>query len=689
MKRFLTLLFLLALLSTKIYSVQIQDPVKWTFSLKKDGNNYVELIYSARIQDKWHLYSPFIPPDGPIPTSFNYNLSKGFMLSGKLSELSKAEEKFDANFGIKLRMFSHIAVFRQKVKLLSDTIKNIAGYVEFMSCDDKSCMAPRQVSFQFEVAHLFEKASDNASQAQIAVPSTLTRKSTTPNLTKPSVKVSKTVVNRSLTSTSVPVDRSVDTLWSTLLLAFFSGLLGVFTPCVFPMIPMTVTFFMRGKEKKGSSFLNASVFGLSIIFIYTLIGVIVALFNVGSSFANTLSTHWIPNLLFFLLFVVFSASFLGMFELVLPGKWANKTDNMVDKGGVLSSFFMALTLVIVSFSCTGPLVGAVLVEAARGGVALKPVLGMFTFGFAFALPFTLFATFPSMLKSLPKSGGWLNVIKVVLGFILLAFSFKYLSIIDQTHHLGLLSRSVFLSIWIVIACLTGFYLLGKLKFSHDTVVENVSVPRLFMAIVFFTFALYLIPGLFGAPLYSVSSLIPPQEKDDFSFTSNAKETVTSTLCNVPKYSDILSLPYGLQGYFDYKEGMACARKQNKPVFLDFKGHACSNCKLMESKVWSHPEILKRLDKNFIIVALYVDDRTVLPKGEWTVSPLDGSVNKTLGQVNADFQASKYGINTQPYYLIVDTTGKILSGPVSLETEVSKFAKFLDEGAANFSISTVH
>jgi thiol:disulfide interchange protein DsbD len=381
-----------------------------------------------------------------------------------------------------------------------------------------------------------------------------------------------------------------------------------------------------------------------------------------------------------------------MFELVLPSKWVNTSDKQVDKGGYLGAFFMALTLVLVSFSCTGPIIGALLVEAA-GGLAMKPILGMFGFSLAFALPFTLFAIFPSWLKSLPKSGGWLNSIKVVLGFIVLAFGMKFLSTIDQTYHLGLMSREVYLAIWMVIFTMLGLYFLGKLKLAHDSDIPHVTVPRLVLAMASFTFVLYMLPGIFGANLSSISALIPPKSSQQFDLARFAGPGGTPViapgyggedkLCGTPSYADFLHLPYGLKGYFDYEEGMACARQKNMPVLLDFKGHACSNCKEMEGKVWSDPEVLQRLQNDYIIIALYTDDRTKLPESEWITSSFDGKVKKTLGKKNLDLQISHYQTNTQPFYVLIDTAGKPLAEPRGHNLDVQAFREWLDLGLGNF------
>jgi thiol:disulfide interchange protein DsbD len=379
-----------------------------------------------------------------------------------------------------------------------------------------------------------------------------------------------------------------------------------------------------------------------------------------------------------------------MFELVLPNKWVNSSDRQADKGGYIGAFFMAFTLVLVSFSCTGPIVGALLVEAA-GGLALRPILGMFGFSLAFALPFTLLAIFPTWLNKLPKSGGWLNSVKVVLGFIVLAFAFKFLSTIDQTYHLGILPREIYLSIWIVIFVMLGFYLLGKLKFAHDSDLPHISVPRLFLAIAAFAFSVYLVPGLFGAPLQGLSSLIPPVSDNTFIVNRtgeksgderNLNEYASNALCGTAKYSDFLDLPYGLQGYYDYEEGMACAKEKNKPVFLDFKGHSCSSCKAMEAKVWSDPQVLKRLREDFIIIALYVDDKTRLPESEWS-SVSSKTLTKTLGKKNLEFQISRFNTNTIPYYVIVDHEGNPLTRPMGFDPDIRKFVDFLDSGLREF------
>lgn len=639
---------------------QVFDPVSWSYHVESLGNDEYELVFEAKIDETWHLYSQEIDEGGPIPTSFNFEESDKFEVIGKVIELTEGEVVHDISFDMDLKLFSDKALFKQKIKVLTKEEFDIKGYVEFMSCDDERCLPPKEVDFSFSITD--EKGTKNATDSKTE--------------------------NTSQKDTQKNKKNSGSSMLGFFLLALLSGFAGILTPCVFPMIPMTVAFFSQGSEDRGKSILKAFIFGFSIILIYTSIGIIVSLTSAGADFANNLSTHWIPNLIFFVLFMVFAASFLGLFELVLPSSLVNKADKQADKGGYVAAFFMGLTTVLVSFSCTGPIVGALLVEAASGEV-IKPTIGMFGFGLAFALPFTLFAIFPSWMNKLPKSGGWLNAVKVVLGFIVLAFGMKFLLTIDLSYHIGIFTRDVYLAIWIVIFTLMGFYLLGKIKFSHDSDLPYVSFSRLILVIVVFTFVVYLIPGLFGAPLKAISGLIPPMEKQSFnmvqqsSFSSNMIITESadnkSELCSDPKYADFLHLPHGLQGYFDYEQGMECAKKLNKPVFLDFKGHACSNCKEMEAKVWSDPQVLDRLRDDFVIIGLYVDDRTKLPENEWVTSKVDGKIKKTIGKVNADLQVELFQMNSQPYYAIVDQDGNSLVKPMGHNLDINTFIEFLDAG----------
>jgi len=687
---FLFIFFLLVL--SQGIKAQVLDPIDWTFEYKKVTSKEIDLFFRATIEDKWHLYGQDIADGGPIPTSFTLTPSEHYRLSGKTIEISMPEVKHDPSFGMELKMFSKEALFKQRIVLLTGQDFVLKGSIEYMSCDDSRCLPPvdEEFTFDLKVAAAGSQIKPGESPLKIAE-----------QRLEAGISQSE---NESITPTSregdpntpregdpnTPQEGEKRSLWLFLLISFVAGLAALLTPCVFPMIPMTVTFFMREGRKRIKAIMIGLVFGLSIILIYTSIGFIVSLTSAGADIANVVSTHWIPNLIFFILFIIFAASFLGMFEIVLPGKWANTSDRQADKGGFIGAFFMAFTLVLVSFSCTGPIVGALLVESA-GGLALKPIIGMFGFSLAFALPFTLLSIFPSWLSNLPKSGSWLNSIKVVLGFIVLAFSFKFLSQIDQSYHLGLLSRELYLAIWIVIFTMLGFYLLGKLKFANDSDVSHISVPRLLLSMTAFTFVVNLIPGLFGAPLKGLSSLLPPVTESQFMMQSgntgsDSREPdniLSSGNCGPAKYSDFLHLPYNLQGYFDYEEGMACARQLNKPVLLDFKGHSCSTCKVMEAKVWSDPKVLKLMKQDFVIIALYVDDKTKLSENEWLTSDSDKTMKKTIGKKNLDFQITKFNTNTLPYYVIVDHNSNPMVKAMGFDPDPGKFIDFLDEGKRNF------
>lgn len=674
-------ILILSLILTSFANSQVLDPVDWELSYETVGDNELDLVFTATIDPGWHLYGLKIPDGGPIATTFTFTEDDGYERSGEVIEASEAEVKYDPSFDMNLTMFSLEAVFKQRIRVLAgETTAVVAGSVEYMCCDDERCLPPTDEEFEIRL-DAATPGTEDAGQGSRAGEA---------GVQKAGIPLDSTFD----TDTSIPEDTGASgrSLWVFFFISFLAGLAGILTPCVFPMIPMTVSFFMQGSENRGKAILKGLIFGISIIAIYTAIGVIVSLSSAGSGFTNVLSTHWIPNLVFFLLFMVFAASFLGMFELVMPSSWVNRSDRQVDKGGYLGSFFMALTLVLVSFSCTGPIVGALLVEAA-GGLAIKPILGMFGFSLAFALPFTFFAIFPAWLKGLPKSGGWLNSVKVVLGFIVLAFGMKFFSTIDQTYHLNLLSRDVYLAIWIVIFTLLGFYLLGKLRLAHDSDLPHIKVPRLILSIASFAFVVYMIPGLWGADLSGIAALIPPKSAQQFDITGPAGQRTAGNvdfagnrdeICGIPKYSDILHLPHGLQGYFDFEEGMACALEQNKPVLLDFKGHACSNCKEMESKVWSDPEVLRRMQEDYIIIALYTDDKTKLPETEWITSSFDGKVKKTMGKKNLDHQVTRFNTNTQPYYVLTDPTGRLLAPPRGHDLDINAFKQWLDSGLENFT-----
>lgn len=665
MKKTLFTIILLSVL-TLLSQAQIVNPVRWTFEQKKISDTEYELIFNATIEKGWHLYSEKLPEGGPISTTIHFDSLQGAEFVENFHSIGDPIKVFDKTFNMDLEYFSNNATFIQKIKLTSTDPVTVEGNVEYMSCNDETCTPPTEADFSFSF-----------------------------NETKNTETVNEggtIVINDNLKGDA---NRS---LFIFFLFSFLAGLAAILTPCVFPMIPMTVSFFMHSSESKARARLNAILYGISIIVIYTVIGTLVAVIF-GPNAANWLSTHWIPNTIFFVIFVIFAFSFFGMFEIVLPSWLVNKADKGADKGGLMGSFFMALTLVLVSFSCTGPIVGAILVQSA-GGAVLKPIIGMFGFALAFALPFTLFALFPQWLSNLPKSGGWLNSVKVVLGFVELALGLKFLSIADQTYHWGILDREVYIAIWIVIFALMGLYLLGKIKFAHDSDVKHVSVPRLMMSILVFSFVVYLIPGMFGAPLKAISGYLPPMSTHDFDLHKIIREEVKLVTqdqgnfsifeeekiegCVEPKFADLLHLPHGLEGYFDYEQGLACARAQNKPLFIDFTGHGCVNCREMEANVWSDARVLERLKNDFVIVALYVDDKTKLPESEWVTSSYDGKVKKTIGKKYADFQIARYGVNAQPYYVLLDNEEQMLVQPKARDLNPDHFIEFLDNALAEFA-----
>ncbi|MFV0554180.1 MAG: protein-disulfide reductase DsbD family protein [Mangrovibacterium sp.] len=698
---------LFALLVAQLCSfAQIMEPVKWSFNTTEKGDEVV-LNFKATIDGHWHLYDQNLPEGGPVSTEFIYENEAGFEKVGDITTSVKPIELFDKTFDMKLRYFEKEVTFSQRIKVKDANLKSIEGYVTFMACDDENCIPPADVDFNFKVSAP-KKAAAVATKAEAPKKEAPKAEAKTTSAPAPKAEPVKeepapVVAEEVVAETPAPAapqaapvataeqpEEGHSSLWFFFFISFLAGLAAILTPCVFPMIPMTVSFFMHSGKSKAESRLHAIFYGISIVAIYTIIGTIVAIVF-GPDIANWLSTHWIPNLIFFIVFMLFAFSFFGMFEITLPSSLANKSDKGVDKGGYAGAFFMALTLVLVSFSCTGPIVGAILVESA-GGEIIKPIIGMLGFSLAFALPFTLFAFFPAWLSNLPKSGGWLNSVKVVLGFIELALGLKFLSIADQTYHWGILDREVYIALWIVIFTLLGFYLLGKLKFAHDSDVKHVSVPRLVMAIASFSFVVYMVPGMFGAPLKAISGYMPPMHSHDFNLREVVREEIKlsggvaasqSSICEDPKYGDFLHLPHGLEGYFDYEQGMACAKAQNKPVFIDFTGHGCVNCREMEAAVWSDPRVLKHLKEDFVIIALYVDDKTALPESEWTTSSYDGKVKKTVGKKYADYQITHYNVNAQPYYVLLDSNGEKLNLPKAYDLNPDNFVKFLEDGLAAF------
>ncbi|WP_207435446.1 protein-disulfide reductase DsbD family protein [Sabulibacter ruber] len=719
---------------------QVLKPSTWSHDVSatevKVGEE-VELIFNAKIIPDWYLYSSDFDPDlGPIVTTFTFQKHPSYALVGKIKPVNP-KKKFDQTWGGEYTYFTKTAQFRQRIKVLQPTLV-VKGSYEYQVCSEVNgqCI-PGEGEFNFTQIKVLPgaaapapspaqgqgtnngggaapapgasnpdqigaantpTAADPASTntAALTADTSLLSDNTQVTAFPEAADSGKTSVattpqtQASIAATSAAAGSTAPVgLWEFMVGAFLSGLLALLTPCVFPMIPMTVTFFTGGSASRVSGIIKALVYGLSIIAFYTLIGTLVAKLA-GPEVANFLSTHWFPNLLFFVVFLLFAMSFLGMFEITLPHWLVNKADAQADKGGYYGVFFMAITLVLVSFSCTGPIVGSLLVMSA-GGETLKPIAGMFAYSMAFALPFTLFAIFPNWLSTLPRSGGWLNSVKVCLGFIELALALKFLSMADQVYHWRLLDREIYLALWIVIFTLMGFYLLGKLKFSHDSDLPYLSVPRTLFAVLVFAFVVYLVPGLFGAPLKALAGYLPPQSTQDFDVSALARNnggsnasTVANTLCEVPKYANQLpAMPHGLQGYYDLEQAKRCSEQQGKPVLVDFTGHGCVNCRKMEESVWSHPEVLKRLKENFIIAGLYVDDRQELPQNEWYTSSYDGKQKTTLGKKYADYQITKFNVNAQPYYVLMDGNENVLVPPVAYEPDVQKFIQFLDAGVAAY------
>lgn len=669
------LLIAVFFISTTVVSAQILKPAKWTTAISsenlKEGDE-VELIFKATVDKDWYLYSSeFNCEDGPLKTTFSFSPDASYSLIGKIVPINPVD-KHDDIFGCDVKVFKKTGEFRQKIKVLKNN-PTIAGHYEYQVCTDidGKCI-PFDDDFSFTNLNSGSAVDSPQSPFNAAPDSSADQVVSTAEIHGPTLDKSI------LDGTSSFGEES---FLGYLIFAFLLGLTSLITPCVFPMIPMTVTFFLKDNQSRRLGIRNAIIFGFSIIAIYTLAGTIFA-FALGPEGLNALATHWAPNLFVFAIFIVFALSFLGLFEINAPYKLVNKVDQQAEKGGLIGIFFMAATLVLVSFSCTIPIVGNVIVLAA-GGQTLKPVLAMLFYSLAFAIPFTLFAIFPEWIKSLPKSGGWLNSVKVTLGFLELALCLKFFSIADQAYHWGLLDRDVNIAIWIVIFSLLGIYFLGKLRLSHDSAVEKTTVPRLLLAAIVFSFVVYLIPGLFGAPLKALAGYLPPLYTHDFDLTAEKNDDAANTLCEEPKYSDFLHLPHGLQGYFDYKQALACARSQHKPLFIDFTGHGCTNCREMEAVVWSDPQVLARLKKDFVVVALYVDDKTELPKTQWYTSKYDNKEKKSIGKQNADLQITNLENNAQPYYVLVGEDERVLAWPHGYNKSVESFVDFLDRGKSKY------
>ena len=597
---------------------QIENPVKWSHSVADKGEGSYTVQFKAEIGEGWHIYVA----DAKLalnPTTFEFTPGEGITKEGDLRELSKAKVEKDELLMMEIGHYDNEAIFEQDFKIEKGGEVKVA--ISYQACNEGTCLSPTT-----------EEVTISLGESAAA-----TKEATT----------------------------DWSGLWALILEAIIWGFAALLTPCVFPMVPMTVSFFMKNSGSVARGRFNAAMYGLFIIALYTLpIALLIIITRVAGGDAvtadifNWLATHWVPNIIFFVVFMIFAASFFGAFEITLPSALVNKSDAQSDKGGILGVFFMALTLVLVSFSCTGPIVGSVLIKSTSGEV-WSPIITMLAFSTAFALPFTLFAFFPSMLKKLPKSGGWLNSVKVVLGFIEVALGFKFLSVADQVYHWNLLDREVYLAIWIVVFSLLGLYLLGKIKFAHDSEVTHLSVGRLAMAIGVFAFVVYMIPGMWGAPLKALSGYLPPLSTQDFVLGSAGRisKQISSDIDN-PKYGDILHLPHDLKGFFDMQEAVDYAKKVDKPIFIDFTGHGCVNCREMEARVWSDERVLQLLRDNYVIVALYTDDKMKLPKKDWIEAP-NGKMLKTLGEKNANYALTRFGVNAQPYYVLQGKEGKII------------------------------
>ena len=653
--------------------------VTWTGTAERLDDNAYRIVLEAAIPAGYHMYDMGPYDGGPNATTITFTPNEDVTLEGGVEQLDTPHRYFDELFGMEIGTFSGKARFAQRVKLAAPQAA-LKAQIEWMICDDTSCMPPDDTELTIAVP---EGSAAGEGTVPASRPSD-TEAGATGN--GPSAALAAT------TPATAPDAAGGGTLWSLIIEAILWGFAALLTPCVFPMVPMTVSFFMKGSGSPALGRFRAAMYGFFIVALYTLpIAAIILVTRilggdaVTADIFNWLATHWLPNILFFLVFMVFAASFFGAFEITMPSWMVNKTDAKADSKGLAGIFFMALTLVLVSFSCTGPLVGSVLIKSTAGEF-WSPIVTMLAFSVAFALPFTLFAFFPAMLKKLPKSGGWLNSVKVVLGFIEVALGLKFLSVADQTYHWGLLDREIYLAVWIVTFSLLGFYLLGKIKFAHDSDMPYLGVGRLALAIVTFSFVIYLLPGMWGAPLKGLSGYLPPLATQDFvagqggaaAGSTASGEGLRTVEGLKPKYSDFLHLPHGLEGFFDLREAEAYAEKVGKPLFIDFTGHGCVNCREMEARVWSDPEVLAMLRNDYVIVALYSDDKKVLPENEW-VTTESGKVLKSLGKINSRYALTTYGVNAQPYYVLQGRGGKMLVPPRGYDLSVPGFVAFLRSG----------
>jgi len=663
---------------------QIHTPVKWKIKLEDSGKPEKEIVFTAVADKGWHLYDMNLPAGGPVSTSITYETMKGAELVGKVVSSVAPTSVYDELFAMNLRWYSGTVTFTQKIKVTDAKAFKLAGELEFMACNDETCLPPERVEFSFNRKNITmtdagvvagesddQAAADSLSLTQgtdsLSVSADGENAGQLVNPTKIAEALSDNVdlwtpvIDELKAFGESPLDGTDSSLLFIFLAGFAGGFIALLTPCVWPMIPMTVSFFLKRTKNKKKAIKDAVMYGVSIIVIYLALGLLITgIF--GASALNDLSTNAVFNLLFFALLVLFAVSFFGAFEMVLPSSWTNKLDAKADStSGILSIFFMAFTLALVSFSCTGPIIGTLLVQAASMGSIVAPAVGMFGFAFALAIPFSVFAIFPNMLQSMPKSGGWLNSVKVVLGFLELALALKFFSVADLAYGWRILDRETFLVLWIVIFAMLGFYLLGKIRFSHDSELKYVSVPRLFMAIISLAFAVYMVPGLWGAPLKSISAFAPPLYTQDFNL-----------------YEDEVHAQFD-----DYEAGMAYAKKNNKPVMIDFSGYGCVNCRKMEASVWTNPGVKQIIENDYVLITLFVDDKTKLPEVIEIEEHGKTRKLKTVGDKWSYLQRSKFGANAQPFYVLLDNNGKPLSHSYAYDEDVNKYIQFLQGGLKNY------
>jgi thiol:disulfide interchange protein DsbD len=665
-------------------NAQILEPVKWTAKIEKKSGSNAILIFDGTIEKDWHMYSQFTPDGGPLPLEIVFKNQKGnYNLVGKAKE-GKTKTAFNDVFGVNETFFEGKAHIEQEIIITNPNLKTVDVDFDFQVCKEvcinsnKKFSIPIPASFKMEaVATVSEATNDETKVTGIAID---TVKPVEVDTSKADVHIAPKGISP---QEEIPAPDQQGSLWTLFFLAFLGGFTALFTPCVFPMIPMTVSFFTKQSKTRAAGIRNAIIYGIAIIFIYVILGFSVS-WIFGADALNSLATNVYFNLLFFVLLIVFASSFLGAFEIMLPNSWANKVDKQADKGGIIGILFMALALAIVSFSCTGPIVGPLLFQAATNGV-LGPIVGMLGFSLALALPFMLFAMFPGWLNSLPKSGGWLNTVKVFLGFLELAFAFKFLSNADLVLQLHFLEREVFIAIWIAVFAALTLYLFGKITLPHDSPQERISVGRLYVGLLSLVFTIYLIPGLWGAPLKLISAFPPPQQYSESPLGFGSAGNSASSADAIKGLPDGAELgPHGIMVFHDYEDGLAYAKSINKPIMLDFTGHACVNCRKMENNVWSDPGILPILKNDVVLISLYVDDKRELPKNEqFTTAAGDEII--TIGDKWTDFMISKYKTNTQPLYVITDLEGKNLnnSKPTISYVTTEEYLAWLKEGISNF------